>query len=197
MINKEHFNKAYFNRLFVNPRTRVTTTAKVRTHFQAVMSVLDAYDVKVKSVLDLGCGLAPLRSDVKEFYDAKYTGIDISPDSKADVIKDVCSMKEKDRHLKGKDLIISQGVVHYFDDQEYDSDARRHIALCQKAKKAVLLMTLTHEDFKRHTTKCATEGLYVRSVDWYRERFHPQTWRELLPGLFVRKSLLRGALEMG
>ena len=79
-MSEERYDRAYFDRWYRDPRTRVKSGAAIRRKASLALSVAEYYlERPVRSVLDVGCGegnwLAPLkalRSGIR------YTGVDSS-----------------------------------------------------------------------------------------------------------------------
>ena len=76
----ERYDRAYFDRWYRDPRTRVKSGAAIRRKASLALSVAEYYlERPVRSVLDVGCGegnwLAPLRGLRPGI---RYTGVDSS-----------------------------------------------------------------------------------------------------------------------
>ncbi len=78
---EKSYDRAYFDRWYRNPETRVKSSASIRRKAALALSLAEYYlERPVKSVLDVGCGegnwlpfLQKLRPSIQ------YTGIDASP----------------------------------------------------------------------------------------------------------------------
>jgi SAM-dependent methyltransferase len=76
-----HYDRAYFDRWYRDPKTRVKSAAGITRKAMLALSVAEYYlEHPVSTVLDVGCGegnwLAPLRALRPKSH---YTGIDASP----------------------------------------------------------------------------------------------------------------------
>ena len=76
----KHYDQAYFDRWYRDPRHRVNTPAGVRRKVRLVLGVAEALlERPVRTILDVGCGEAPWRSHfLDERPGASYVGVDSS-----------------------------------------------------------------------------------------------------------------------
>ncbi len=112
------FGKAYFERFYLCPATRVTDAGEMRTRARLIAAVLAHAAVPVRSILDAGCGIGLLRAPFAQVLPrARYTGLDPSEylcrrygwvrGSVADHIP-----------RRPSDLLICYDVLQYLDDRE-------------------------------------------------------------------------------
>ncbi|MHC4852303.1 MAG: class I SAM-dependent methyltransferase [Planctomycetota bacterium] len=162
------FDKAYFDRYYRNPKTRVVTRRTTDKLAAFVASYLKHVNVPVRRVLDIGCGLGLWRQSLQQHYPrASYQGVEISDY--------VC---EKYGWTKGSvvdyrargafDLVICQGVLQYLDDRNTRAAIANLAKLCRGA---LYLEALTTADWENNCDRRTTDGrVHLRSGSWYRRQ---------------------------
>ncbi len=168
MANSFTFDKAYYDRFYRDPDTRVVSRAGIARMAAFVAHYLKHMDLPVRRILDIGCGLGFWRSAMqKHFPKASYQGVEIS---------DYLCKKhgfEKGSVVDFKsrrpfDLVICQGVLQYLG----DAAARRAICnLAELSRGAVYLEALTKADWEENCDRGTTDGsVHLRSGSWYRRQ---------------------------
>jgi SAM-dependent methyltransferase len=190
------FDRAYYDRFYRDPRTRVTTRREVRRLGAFVLAYMDFLQLPVRRVLDAGCGLGYWRDVIAEHRPrARYVGIEISPVLCGELGWEQASVA--DYRGRGRfDLVVCQGVLQYLDDREA---ARAIDNLGRLCRGALYLEALTGEDWQQACDRSATDGrVHVRSADWYRRRLRKH-FRACGGGLFVQREapVVLYALEQG
>jgi SAM-dependent methyltransferase len=160
------FDKAYFDRYYGNPRTRVASRRETLRLGRFVCSYLKFLDQPVARVVDLGCGLGWWREAIeRHFPRATYIGVEVSPYlcrehgwQRGSVIDWTAD--------EPFDLVICQGVLQYLD----AAGARTAIAnLATLCAGALYLEALTREDWERNCDRATTDGnTHLRPAAWYR-----------------------------
>ena len=167
----EQFDRAYYERYYENPSTRVAGPDDVRRLAAFVLAYLEHVDVPVRRVLDLGCGLGWWRDALETLQPGlRYTGVEISQylcDRYGWTHGSVVDYSNRTPF----DLVICQGVLQYLS----HSDAARAIdSLSGLCRGALYLEVLTREDWEANCDRERTDGsVMLRKVDWYRRRLRP------------------------
>ncbi|MDE0661381.1 MAG: methyltransferase domain-containing protein, partial [Gammaproteobacteria bacterium] len=79
-MNPARFDKAYYDRYYRNPATRVCSPREVQRQGDFIAAYLRHLEVPVKSVLDIGCGLGRLLAALRSaFPKARTEGVESSP----------------------------------------------------------------------------------------------------------------------
>lgn len=161
------FDKAYFDRYYRNPRTRVVSKKAIRKLTAFVAAYLKLMDLPVRRILDMGCGLGLWKEPLKtHFPKASYLGVEISDHA----CKQHGWTKGSVVDFEGRgafDLVICQGVLQYLDNRE----ARKAIAnLASLTRGALYLEALTKADWEENVDRETTDGnVHLRSGSWYRK----------------------------
>src|SRR5687767_4234179 len=75
----EQFDRAYYQRFYVDPRTAVTSRAEMNARGRLIAAMADHIGMPVRSILDAGCGVGLLRAPLKRALPrATYTGMEVS-----------------------------------------------------------------------------------------------------------------------
>ena len=178
------FDAAYYERFYLDPRTRVAGPRDIEVQGRFLASYLEYLKLHVRWILDLGCGLGRIREPLlARFPRARYTGVEVSEHLCAElgwVHDSVATFHSRRRY----DLVICQDVLQYLDDAE----AERAIAnLARLCRGALWFGALTREDWEENCdwTRTDSNG-YVREGVWYRERLAP-TFVCVGGGVFVAR----------
>ncbi len=164
------FDKAYYDRFYRSPATRVASPAKTGRLGAFVCAYLKYLELEVESVLDLGCGLGQWAEIVKRHFPrATYTGVETSAylcDEYGWERGSVVDYAAADNADYKADFVICQGVLHYLDAR----NARRAIRnLARLTRGALYLEVLTKRDWEENCDQTCTDGHgYLRNADWYR-----------------------------
>jgi SAM-dependent methyltransferase len=166
------FDRRYYERFYLDPKTRVTDQVAIDRLGNFVCSYLQYLPVPVSRVLDLGCGIGLWRSVVaRHFPAAGYQGVEISEYLCQEYgwqQGSVVDYKNKTRF----DLVICQGVLPYLGARDCTRALENLGALCRGA---LYLEAITKDDYesgiidKRRTD----QSMQLRSAAWYRQKLAP------------------------
>ncbi|HWP65185.1 MAG TPA: class I SAM-dependent methyltransferase [Candidatus Limnocylindria bacterium] len=183
MPSRFAFDRAYYERHYRNPRTRIGGPREIDRLGDLVAAYLRYLRQPVRTVLDFGCGLGHWRGAVERLFPrARYTGIEVSAYlcerygwQRGSVVDWVAE--------RPADLVICQGVLQYLTAAE----AERAIAnLARNCRGALLLEVLTREDWEHNCDRERTDGaVFLRPTAWYRRRLRP-LFTAAGGGLFLR-----------
>ena len=181
------FDAAYYDRYYRSEKSQVSDKETIGRLARFVAAYLDAIDVPVKSVLDIGCGLGwwqrALRHALPRSH--RYTGVEFS-----DYLVDELGWEHGSvvdyASERPFDLVICQGVLQYLPNRAAGEAIEN---LGRLTGKALFLEALTTGDWERNVDRKRTDGnVHLRTVKWYRQRLRP-TFYECGGGLFVRRDL--------
>jgi len=164
----ERFDRAYYDRFYRDPRTRVYDPAEVRRLCAFVLCYLDHLDVGVRRVLDLGCGLGYWRDALAELRpNVRYVGVELSGYLCEKYGWEQGSIVDY-RGRGAFDLVVCQGVLQYLSAPEAEQAIANLARLCRGA---LYLEVLTKEDWERNCDRSLTDGaVHRRPASWYRRR---------------------------
>src|SRR5687768_17749259 len=78
-MSKRSFDARFYQRFYMNPRTRVTTRQEMARRAGMIAALVKQLELPVKRILDAGCGLGWLRAPLlKAFPDSTYVGLEVS-----------------------------------------------------------------------------------------------------------------------
>ena len=165
------FDAAYYQRFYLDPRTRVASPLDIEIQARFLCSYLDFLGIGVRRILDLGCGLGRLREPVlARFPRARYTGVEVSEHLCAELGWTYGSATTfRSRHRF--DLVICQDVLQYLEDAEAEQALDN---LARHCRGALFFGALTREDWEENCDQARTDGSgYLREGAWYRRRLAP------------------------
>ena len=160
------FDRAYYDRYYRDARTRVATRRAFERLGGFVAGYLEYLEIRVRTVLDLGCGVGHWKPVVRHrFPGARYTGVEVS--------RYLCREYGWERGSVAAwtgppaDLVICHGVLQYLRAR----DARRAIRnLRRLTAGALYLEVLTREDWDHNVDRDITDGdVYLRPAAFYRK----------------------------
>ena len=165
------FDAAYYERFYLDPRTRVADPPDDEVRARFLCAYLDLLGIRVRRVLDLGCGLGRLREPLcKHFPGAVYTGVEVSEHLCAElgwVHGSAATFRSGGRF----DLVVCQDVLQYLDDAEAEQAIGNFARHCRGA---LFFGALTREDWEENCDRARTDGNgYLREGSWYRRRLAP------------------------
>jgi SAM-dependent methyltransferase len=179
------FDANFYQRYYVDPRTRVASRADTVRLGRFVCGYTAYLGFTVRRVLDAGCGLGHLRTPAREFFRrASYTGLETS--------EYLCRrygwIRESLADFAPRqpfDLVFCHDVLQYLPDRE----ATRAIAnLARLCRGALYFSVLTAEDWRRNADRARTDsGVQLRPAAWYKARLL-RGFRPLGGGLLVRRG---------
>ena len=165
------FDAAYYERFYLDPRTRVADPPDDEVRARFLCAYLDLLGIRVRRVLDLGCGLGRLREPLcKHFPGAVYTGVEVSEHLCAE-LGWVHGSAATFRSGRRFDLVVCQDVLQYLDDAEAEQAIGNFAKYCRGA---LFFGALTREDWEENCDRARTDGNgYLREGSWYRRRLAP------------------------
>ena len=171
MPSRFDFDAAYYERFYLDPRTRVAEPMDIEIQARFLASYLDYLKIRVRWILDLGCGLGRLREPLlARFSRARYTGVEVSEHLCAELGWERGSA-DTFRSRRRFDLVICQDVLQYLDDPEAERAIENLARLCRGA---LWFGALTREDWEENCDQARTDrNGYVREGAWYRRRLAP------------------------
>ena len=162
------FDAGFYRRYYRDPRTRVASRADALKVGRFACAYVDYLGLRVRRVLDAGCGLGHLRAAVRErFPRARYVGLEAS--------EYLCRRYGWQRGSvvdyaaeRPFDLVFCHDVLQYLDDR---SAARAVANLGRLCSGALYFSVLTAEDWRRNADHARTDsGVTLRPAAWYRRR---------------------------
>lgn len=167
-MTDNQFDAAFYQRFYVNPRTRVTTGEEMARRASAVAALVKQLELPVRRILDAGCGLGLMRTATLEaFAGASYTGIEVSEHLCKRYGWTQASLATY-RPRARFDLILCYDVLQYLTDR----DAARALAnLGRLCRGALYFHAPTSEDWRGNADRACSDGdIHLRDADWYRTR---------------------------
>lgn len=173
MRRPERFDARYYERHYKDPKTRVASQQETTRLADHVSAALLHFDIAVRRILDVGCGLGLWREPLaRTFPRASYVGLEYSEHLADELgwVHGSISARRLPAALSRSafDLVVCQGVLQYLDDAEAEI-ALAHLArLCRGA---LYLEALTARDWRENADRSRTDGsVHLREGAWYRER---------------------------
>lgn len=193
MASSAKFDAAYYERYYRDPRTRVADADVTRRLAAFVCAYLRHLDLKVRRVLDLGCGVGHWRDALAdELPRARYQGVEFSEYLCEEHGWEQGSVVdyESDRPF---DLVVCQGVLQYLTDRQAAQAIDNLASLCSGA---LWLEALTKEDWEENCDQRRTDGaVHLRPAAWYRRRL-ARHFDNAGGGLFVPRQGLVTLYEL-
>ena len=171
MLPRTTFDASYYERFYLDPRTRVADSRDVEIQARFLCAYLDHLGIGVRRILDMGCGLGRLREPVlARFPRARYTGVEVSEHLCTELgwtYGSAATFRSRHRF----DLVICQDVLQYLDDAEAEQAIGNFAKYCRGA---LFFGALTREDWEENCDRARTDGNgYLREGSWYRRRLAP------------------------
>lgn len=179
------FGRAYYDRFYRDPRTRVTTPAATARLARFVCAYLAHLELPVHRILDLGCGLGYWRPALaRALPRAVYHGVEASAY--------LCRLHGWERGsavdyaaAEPFDLVVCQGVLQYLRARPAAAAIANLGRLCRGA---LYLEALTVEDWAANCDRERTDGsVHLRPAAWYRKAL-ARRFRNLGGGLFLHRD---------
>ena len=181
------FDADFYRRYYEDPATRVASVEEARRLGDFICAYAAYLGVRVRRVLDAGCGLGHLRAPVlRRFPGARYVGLEVS-EYLARRHGWVHGGLEDFRPRGAFDLVICHDVLQYLGDR---AAARAVSNLARLSRGLLYVSALTLEDWRDAADRSRTDGdVHLRPVDWYRRRLD-RAFVALGGGLFARRGHL-------
>jgi len=187
------FDAEFYRRYYRDPATRVSTAAEQRRIADFACAFAAQLGLRVRRVLDAGCGLGYMREPVQRFFPrARYIGLEVSG-YLARRHGWVCEPLESYRPSTPFDLILCHDVLQYLDDR---AAARAIANLGRISRGALYLTALTAEDWRSNADRSRSDGgVHLRPAEWYRSRLG-RWFRPVGAGMLVRRGFAPVLWEM-
>jgi SAM-dependent methyltransferase len=183
---RRSFDRAFFQRYYVEPTTAVATADDVLRRARFVVSYLEHLGLDVRRVLDAGCGTGLWKRALRRIdRSADYVGIDPSEYLCRRYGWQHCSVADFTSRRRF-DLVVCQDVLQYVDDAEV---SRSFAAIARVCRGALYFDVPTREDVNdgfldlRRTDR----AIHLRSAAWYRSRL-ARDFVNAGGGVFVRRG---------
>ena len=179
------FDRAYFERFYFNPRTRVAEPAYFDRLAAFAAAYLKLLECPVKRVLDVGCGAGLLHRGLRQ----AYPGVRIDA---CDASAYICerfgwpwATIDELEVRRTYDLVICHDVVQYLDRAAARAALTKLAALSHGA---LLFGVLTREDWQHNCDQQLTDAnVHLRSAAWYRREIGVH-FRNAGGGLYIRRD---------
>lgn len=187
------FDARFYQRFYVNRRTRVTTRAQMNRRATTLATLIKHLELPVRRILDAGCGLGWMRAALLQaFPRATYTGLEVSEHLCKEHGWTRASLAGY-RDRVGFDLIICHDVMQYLCEREA---ARAMLNLGRLCRGALYFHAPTHEDWRHNADRsCSDSDIHLRDAQWYRSRLSRQ-FRHAGFGVHVRRGVAFGQWEL-
>ncbi|MDH3377498.1 MAG: class I SAM-dependent methyltransferase [Gammaproteobacteria bacterium] len=185
MSSSSVFGEDYYARYYHVPESRIESVEETEARIDFVCKYITYLDQRIKTVLDLGCGVGHWQSAIgRSFPGAQYTGVEYSEylcDRYGWELGSVATFDAKHRF----DFVICYDVLQYLDDRQ----AERAIEnLCRLCRGVLYFGVLTKQDWQENCDQQRTDGdVYLRKGKWYRRRLRPE-FQNLGGGLFLHEK---------
>ena len=184
-MNSDRFDKAYYDRYYRNPATRVTSPREVQRQADFIAAYLRYIEVPVTGVLDIGCGLGRLLNGLgKAFPKARTHGVESSRYLCAECGWEVGQLPVYTARRE-YDLVVCYDVLSYLE----DADAAEAVTtLARLTRRALFFGALTVEDRDLCDPVRTDTDVLLRSNRWYRRRLGRQ-FEPVGGGLWLKKPV--------
>ncbi len=179
------FDRGYYRRFYGDPKTAVNSRSEVRRRAGLIGAAARHLDVRVRRILDVGCGVGSLRTPlVGEFPGATWVGVEFS-----EYACDRFGWQRgdlQDLRVRGRfDLVVCYDVLQYLDDRAARRGMRNLARVCRGA---LYFGALTREDWKDNCLRACTDRTpWVRPAEWYRRELL-QAFVPVGLGMWVRQG---------
>lgn len=179
------FDRAYYERFYFNPRTRIAEPAYFDRLAGFVAAYLRLLECPVERVLDVGCGAGLLHRGLQ----TAFPGVHIDA---CDASEYICqrygwthSTIEALEIEHTYDLVICHDVLQYLDRK---AAAHAIEKLTAATHCALMFGVLTHEDWEQNCDQERTDdNVHIRPSSWYRRRL-AGAFRNAGGGLYIRRD---------
>lgn len=169
----KRYDAAYFERFYLDPKTRVLSPAERRRRVAATLAICERFlDRPLRSVLDVGCGLGLWGWELKRLRPRlRYLGIEPSAPATGRAVRSGLDVRQGeiadlDRLVGARtfDLVICADVLHYLE----DAQVRAAVAdLAARTHGLAQLEVLTNAE----GVEGDLDDMKLRAPDWYRRLF--------------------------
>ena len=182
----KRFDAAFYRRFYLNRRTRVITRREVALRVELVGAFVRHVGLRVRTILDAGCGLGLFRAPLLEqFPSARYTGLEASP-YVCERHGWICGSIATYAPRRPFDLVVCYDVLQYLNDREAGAAMSNLADLCRGV---LHFGALTREDWEQHCDRRHTDrNVHLRPAAWYRKRLR-SAFLDAGTGMFVRREV--------
>jgi SAM-dependent methyltransferase len=184
-VSDDRFNRSYYRRFYFESATAVTSRAEMQTRARLIGAYMALNGCRMKSVLDVGCGIGLMRSALLRANPrASYVGLEVSEylcTRYGWVRGSICDYAPR----RTFDLIVCHDVFQYLATR----DATRGLANLGRLGRGVLYFTaLTARDWRENCDRRYTDAdVHLREADWYRQRLLKK-FRPAGAGFWIRRG---------
>jgi len=180
-----HFDRAYYQRYYFDPRTAVASRGEMRARARLIAAFAAHAGLPVRRILEAGCGTGLLRAELlRRLPHAHYVALESSAylcqryGWRKGRIEEYCSRTPFD-------LVICYDVLQYLS----ASAAQRALANFGRLCRGALYFTaLTRHDYQHNCDQARTDvAVHLRTAGWYRSRLRRQ-FSEAGLGFWLRRG---------
>lgn len=180
------FDADFFARYYGDAATRVADEGDAERLVALIGGIVDYLGVRVRRILDAGCGVGLLRAPLRARYPrARYDGLEVSPFLCRKFGWHEGSLADF-RASSRYDLVVCHDVLQYLDDRA----AARSIAnLARLTHAALYFSVLTRRDWQHAADQSRTDrDVHLRPAAWYQRRLR-RRFRHLGAGIHLARPL--------
>ena len=181
----DRFDASFYRRYYLDPRTRVVTGPEMARRAELIAAFVRHGEFKVRSILDLGCGLGLMRDPLlRQFPRARYTGVETS----AYLCEQYGWEQGSAATFSARrpfDLVVCYDVLQYLTSREAAAAIRN---LGRLSVGVLHFGVLTRQDWDLYCDQRNTDrNVHIRPGSWYRRRLAPG-FINAGSGMFVRRG---------
>jgi 2-polyprenyl-3-methyl-5-hydroxy-6-metoxy-1,4-benzoquinol methylase len=180
------FDEAFFQRYYGDATTRVADASDAERLVALIGGVVDYVGVRVRRILDAGCGVGLLRAPLLARYPrARYEGLEASPFLCSKFGWTQGSLAEFSP-ARSYDLVVCHDVLQYLDQL---SAARSIANLARLSHASLYFSALTRGDWRHAADQSRTDrDVHLRPAAWYQARLR-RRFRHLGAGVYLTRPL--------
>jgi len=186
------FDRDYYRRFYLDPRTAVISRAEMRERAGLIAAYARHIGLPVRSILDAGCGIGLLRAPLQRaFPRAAWTGLEYS--------QYLCKRYGWTQgslatfRAEPFDLVVCYDVLQYLDDR---TAARAIASLGRLTRGLLYISALTVRDWRENCDRTRTDpDVHLREAAWYGQRLR-RWFRPSGVGFWIRRGAPLTAWEM-
>lgn len=185
-MTHNRFDRSFYQRFYVDPRTRVTSREEMGRRATAVAALMKHLELPVSRILDAGCGMGWMRRPLlKAFPAASYTGLEVSEHLCKRFGWTLSSLADY-RPRGAFDLVICYDVLQYLEGREAVSAMANLARLCRTA---LYFHVPTEEDWQENADLSTSDSdIELRPAHWYRSRLE-RHFDHVGFGLHIRRGV--------
>ena len=184
-MNPDRFDKAYYDRYYRNPGTRVVKPREIQRQADFIAAYLRYLGVPINGIADIGCGLGRLLTALGQaFPKARTLGVESSRYLCAELGWEAGSLPDYPV-VRQYDLVVCYDVLSYLEDHEAAYAIK---TLNLLTRRALFFGALTEEDRDLCDPVRTDTDVYLRSNRWYRRRLD-RHFEPVGGGLWLKKPV--------